>query len=942
MAGPQILSGAGEVVTGDPRMDKATQQEKKDVASIHAQEANAARASQATAITGEQRAADVSQSKSKAAEAAASFQQSTREKFYANPDVKTYFAGISNLHRAIDTPANKAGDNELLMTVAKSEDPAGVVTKSDQDRLAELTTRFNALRQHYMSEFGLQPGSFSPELRNQIRASIYGRVKGQQQAYQLARENMMPDVEVYNQTLSQSGGKNLITPDAVFGKDPAAIYGADLDKFSKRVGNTKETRGYFGESGVVPLFTPGAKGPAAAGAGEPAGEPDSANVPLFDQAPEGMSMVGHGIKAPRFDAQHASAVINYVRRPDATPEGFAHMVTDQAISQGLATEDSRATTYQANLDKAQKYFKDNNAAARSGVSSLDYTDADKASTLNAPISTKVGTAFSNIPTSLAGIATGGGHLITDAASSVMQGRPVGAVNVFAHPLDTLDAMTQKYRNADEFQRSLITDPLGIPADIAGLVSGGGAGLRIAGKLGTLGGAARFGSALGDFGSGMQNFSRNIDPLSAPLKMGSWLADPVGNRFTRGAGRAASSLLGGLTGVGDEPFGIAARTGYDAGRKGVRTAGLNALEANMADPGTHARDAASLAQGSLDNLRAHEGAAYEADTKPFFAGTANDRVDLTNVRQQLDDMKPVDYDRFAGLPDKDRPPTHLAWDRADKLLSDHMTMASSGHPSLLNPEQLDAFSGSVRDIVGFDPNNPTYTGSIERQLPNAIRQTIRDRYPQYGDIKDAYAAFLQEQEEMHRTFGLNKTFNDPVNLESTTRRLFGAMRNNANTNYGLRMGQAERLASLDPTGTLLPTLAGQSLSKWTPRSLQGPGLALGIAGGTGAALTGSGAGALAAIPAAMMMSPQLMGRLAKNAGRAAGVGVRGAGALADIVNTTLDRTKPLYNNPITRAIGLENPRDMAVVGRLLHDAGTDVSDDDQRQRWRLPDPMLAAP
>ena len=105
-----------------------------------------------------------------------------------------------------------------------------------------------------------------------------------------------------------------------------------------------------------------------------------------------------------------------------------------------------------------------------------------------------------------------------------------------------------------------------------------------------------------------------------------------------------------------------------------------------------------------------------------------------------------------------------------------------------------------------------------------------------------------------------------------------MRNNAFTNYGMRARQGERLAELDPTGTLMPATSGQMLSAPTARGVTGAISAGGLPLTAGAALLNP-ATLFATIPALLASSPRLAGEVAYGAGRVAGTGRRAFDAVA---------------------------------------------------------------
>lgn len=101
-------------------------------------------------------------------------------------------------------------------------------------------------------------------------------------------------------------------------------------------------------------------------------------------------------------------------------------------------------------------------------------------------------------------------------------------------------------------------------------------------------------------------------------------------------------------------------------------------------------------------------------------------------------------------------------------------------------------------------------------------------------------------------------------DTSMRKLQSLMRNNVNTNYGNRLNLAKTLE--DKGADILPAVAGQAASSWTPRGLQG-------LAATGAGISGiTNPATLAALP---FTSPRLMGELSYGLGALN----RGAGNLA---------------------------------------------------------------
>ena len=102
--------------------------------------------------------------------------------------------------------------------------------------------------------------------------------------------------------------------------------------------------------------------------------------------------------------------------------------------------------------------------------------------------------------------------------------------------------------------------------------------------------------------------------------------------------------------------------------------------------------------------------------------------------------------------------------------------------------------------------------------------------------------------------------DKASADTAMRKLQSLMRNNVNTNYGQRLKLAQQLETQGGQ-QMMPALAGQALSDWTPRGIQRATAPL---GGVGLFSVG---GAPAVIGGAMASSPRMVGEAAYGAGRA---------------------------------------------------------------------------
>ena len=193
-----------------------------------------------------------------------------------------------------------------------------------------------------------------------------------------------------------------------------------------------------------------------------------------------------------------------------------------------------------------------------------------------------------------------------------------------------------------------------------------------------------------------------------------------------------------------------------------------------------------------------------------------------------------------------------------------------------PEGLDALKQAISDI-----RDTTQFGTAARKAAdtayNAVKGEITAQAPTYSKVMKDYSKASELLGEIERTLSQKPN----ASVDTQMRKLQSLMRNNVNTNYGNRL---ELTKELEAQGgqSILPDIAGQALSSWTPRGLQAA-----TSGGALMAAIPTGGTTLAALPLA---SPRLMGELAYGLGSASR-GVSKAGSAV--------------SNKLTQAIGAKN-------------------------------------
>jgi len=317
------------------------------------------------------------------------------------------------------------------------------------------------------------------------------------------------------------------------------------------------------------------------------------------------------------------------------------------------------------------------------------------------------------------------------------------------------------------------------------------------------------------------------------------AIPVVGRGLQAAGNAIRRGLGVTTGAGEEAISQA----IQAGRTGNQ-AFLQNIRGDVSS-----MDVLDQARDALANMRATRSQAYGQTIKPVMANQT--KLDFAPISGKLDEV-------VESL--KVKTPTGSQF----KIGSDELRKVEElqdivktwqKDPSLHTAEGLDALKQRL-DALYPDSPMQKQVQRVVSSVRNTVKDTIVKQDENYAKTMKAYEESLSLEREIEKALSLgNRSAAD-----TAIRKLQSLTRNNANTNYGYRMELARALQQQGGQD-LMPALAGQALSSFTPRGLAGQGAALGI--GAGGALTVNPA-ALAALP---LTSPRLVGMGAYGLGKA---------------------------------------------------------------------------
>jgi len=383
--------------------------------------------------------------------------------------------------------------------------------------------------------------------------------------------------------------------------------------------------------------------------------------------------------------------------------------------------------------------------------------------------------------------------------------------------------SNKYGSEASIKEAIAKDPAYVLADIATILTGGGAAVTKLGKVSNLGKVA-------DIGTKMSKAATIVDPITGTIKGAASLG--------KGIGATTRETLGMTTGVGAEPVAQAFKAGMRGG---------------------------DIAKQFLDNLRGH---VPMGDVLVL----AKQNLDLLKKKKLTDyktNMKAVKSDKQV-----------LGFDTIDKALSNADKMVSYkgqvknpvGADAVLKirelvnqwkkldpaefhtPEGLDALKQRVWSVrESIDVGNRT-AQSVAQGVYNQIKATISKQAPIYSKTMKEYTETSDMIREMERAFSMG----DKASLDTTMRKLQSLMRDNVSTNYGQRLSFAKELEK-QGAGEFLPSLAGQSLAGSSPRGMQK------IAAMPEAFAAGSVGGIPAGAAVLAASSPKLVGEASHAAG-----------------------------------------------------------------------------
>ena len=349
-----------------------------------------------------------------------------------------------------------------------------------------------------------------------------------------------------------------------------------------------------------------------------------------------------------------------------------------------------------------------------------------------------------------------------------------------------------------------------------------------------------------------------------------------------AGQAARGTvkhsLGLATGVGAEPVAQAFR----AGRAGNR----EFLENMRGD--VPIDDILGRAKQGLDAMRTTKSAQYRSGMIPV----AGDKTALAfdDIERAFGDAASVTG--YKGQVKNEAAAGYVS--RMKQAVDEWRTLDPAEYHT---PEGMDALKQKLGAIMEAIPPQERGAKLAAGKVYSATKATIERQAPTYAKVMKDYSVASEQITEIERALSLG----NKAAADTSMRKLQSLMRNNVQTNYGNRLSLANQLEGQGGV-ELMPSLAGQAMSSWTPRSLAGQ---IG-AGGVGLSALSGNMLPLAALP---FQSPRLVGSMLYGAGRAAGATSRAGNALAQmpgvppalIGNSTDELANALYRfGPVVAA------------------------------------------
>jgi len=349
-------------------------------------------------------------------------------------------------------------------------------------------------------------------------------------------------------------------------------------------------------------------------------------------------------------------------------------------------------------------------------------------------------------------------------------------------------MANRYGSIEKAKQALATNPASVLSDLSLLFTGGS---MLAAKTPMLTKAAPI----------LRTAAEYTNPLNVITK-------PVAF-----AAKGIAPVLGMTTGAGS----MAIEEAYKAGKEG----GVKAKSFTENLRGT--ADQLQVLEDTKSNLQAM----IQEQQNLYRSGMVNIKADKSILLfDDIDNALQKANDRvyFKGVARSEDAAGYLK--KANEIIDDWKNRNPAEYHT---PEALDALKQKIYDdVLANIPINQKSSTGIIGDIYNSVKSTIQKQAPTYADTMKAYADTAEQVREIERSLSQGKK----ASADAGLRKLQTVLRDNATTNYGQRANLVSQLEATSPSLgggiPIKPALAGQALSKVTPRGIQAAGT-IGTAG-----------------------------------------------------------------------------------------------------------------
>lgn len=342
--------------------------------------------------------------------------------------------------------------------------------------------------------------------------------------------------------------------------------------------------------------------------------------------------------------------------------------------------------------------------------------------------------------------------------------------------------------------------MGAPGMIGNMEGAGRAGLNAIGVPVSMETKVPTSSALGNMVAGepsspQASAGRFIGEMASPWAYGKLATHVIGPLLKNWAGLR--------TGAGPTPI----QQAFDAGAEGGPT--NEAFTANMRGK-IPFNDVVDQAKTNLSSMYAARSKAYR---DAMSSGVISDpmTLDFQPIKDAI--SKTANVGTYNGVS------LSKSADKVREAVSDTLKEWEALPPDQFHTAQgLDALKQKLGDLqFEGELSSAAQRGSPGAKIINGVRNAVKDQivqnFPKYAEVMKDYHDTSDELWNIEKSLSLG----DKVSVDTSMGKLQSLMRNDVNSRFGGRLAMGAKLNAAGDE-TMLPSLAGQSLSSPYPRGL----------------------------------------------------------------------------------------------------------------------------